>query len=99
MRLSRGRYYLTRYVDGRQKWIPLGGDYATACSRYAQFENIDNRGLPEKKFSELADRFETDCLPRYKPNSQRSYKCWMKRLRAVFDPVPIADIRQMHAAR
>lgn len=99
MRLSRGNYYLTRYVDGKQKWIPLGRDYASACSRYAELENIDDRGIPSKKFSELADRFEIDCFPRYKPNSQRSFRSWLKRLRAVFDPVPIADIRQMHAAR
>jgi len=31
MRLSRGTYYLTRYVDGMQKWIRLGKDYASAC--------------------------------------------------------------------
>lgn len=99
MRLSRGKYYLTRYIDGKQKWIPLGNDYATACTRYANLESIDDRGDPNKKFSELADRFETECFPRYAENSQRSFRSWLKPLRAVFDPVPIADIRQMHAAR
>ncbi|MGB5629676.1 MAG: tyrosine-type recombinase/integrase [Woeseiaceae bacterium] len=99
MRLSRGSYYLTRYIHGKQKWINLGRDYASACSRYAQLENIDDRGIPDKRFSELANRFEIDCLPRYAANSQRSFRSWLKPLRAVFDPVPIADIRQMHAAR
>ena len=99
MRLSHGAYYLTRYVDGQQKWIPLGKDFASATARYAELENIDDRGIPEKKFSELADRFESDCFPRYADNSQRSFRSWMKPLRAVFDPVPIADIRQMDAAR
>jgi len=99
MRLSRGSYYLTRYVDGKQKWINLGTDFASACTRYAQLENVDDRGIPNKKFSELANRFEVDCFPRYAVNSQRSFRSWLKPLRAVFDPVPIADIRQMHAAR
>lgn len=99
MRLSRNSYYLTRYVDGKQKWISLGRDYASACARYAQLENIDDRGIPDKKFCELADRFEADCFPRYSANSQRSFRSWLKPLKSVFDPVPIADIRQMHAAR
>lgn len=99
MRLSHGAYYLTAYIDGRQKWIPLGTDYASACARYAQLENIDDRGMPERKFSELANRFEADCFPRYAENSQRSFRSWLKPLRRVFGPVPIADIRQSHAAR
>jgi integrase len=99
MRLSHGQYYLTRYVDGIQKWISLGKDYASASARYAELEGIDDKGDPEKKFSELANRFEVDCCPRYSDNSQRSYRSWLKPLRAVFDPVPIADIRQMDAAR
>ena len=99
MRLSHGRYYLTRYVDGKQKWIALGKDYASATARYAELEGIDDKGDPEKKFSELADRFEADCYPRYSDNSQRSFRSWIKPLRAVFSPVPISDIRQMDAAR
>ena len=99
MRLSHGRYYLTRYVDGKQKWIALGKDYASATARYAELEGIDDKGDPEKKFSELADRFEADCYPRYSDNSQRSFRSWVKPLRAVFNPVPISDIRQMDAAR
>jgi len=99
MRLSHGAYFLTHYINGKQKWIPLGKDYASATARYAELEGIDDKGDPEKKFSELADRFETECFPRYSNNSQRSFRSWLKPLRAVFDPVPIADIRQMDAAR
>lgn len=99
MRLSHGRYYLTRYIDGKQKWIPLGTDFVSAAARYAELEGIDDKGDPEKKFSELASRFEVDCFPRYAKNSRRSFRSWLKPLTAVFDPVPISDIRQMDAAR
>ena len=99
MRLSRGRYYLTRYIDGKQKWIPLGSDFVSATARYAELEGIDDTGVTEKKFSALADRFEVDCFPRYAKNSQRSFRSWIKPLRAVFDPVPLSEIKQMHAAR
>lgn len=99
MRLSHGSYYLTRYINGKQTWIPLGTDYATASARYADLEGIDDRGQAEKAFSDLADRFEIDSFPRYSHNSQRSFRSWLKPLRAVFDPVLIADIRQIHAAR
>jgi len=99
MRLSHGAYYLTAYLNGKQKWIRLGTDFASACARYAQLENIDDRGMPERKFSELANRFELDCFPRYADNSQRSFRSWLKPLRRVFDPVPIADIRVVDAAR
>ena len=79
--------------------MPLGKDYASACTRYAELEGIVDRGTPDKKFSDLADRFEVDCFPRYSHNSQRSFRSWVKPLRAVFNPVLVADIRQMHAAR
>ncbi len=99
MRLSHGAYYYTCYIDGRQKWTRLATDYASACAKYAELENIDDRGIPDKTFNELADRFESDSFPRYADNSVRSFRSWMKPLRAVFGPVPIADIRQVHAAR
>lgn len=99
MRLSHGRYFLTRYLDGKQKWIPLGTSFASASARYAELERIDVKNESEKTFCDLADRFEVDCFPRYSLNSQRSFRSWIKPLRAVFDAVPIADIRQMDAAQ
>lgn len=101
MQLKHGTYYLTPYVDGKLQWIRLGRDYASALTRYAELIAPTKVG---ETFNEVADRFESECMSRYAvsryaANSQRSFRSWLKPLRAVFGPVPIADIKQMHAAR
>lgn len=90
-----GSYYLRR--DG--KWTNLGPDLSNALHRYAARHIQPDRPT----FDALIKRFEVAALvpDRYKPNTIRSYRCWLKPIQRVFGPQPLEDFRQqdVHAYR
>jgi integrase len=90
-----GSYYLRR--EG--KWTNLGPDLSNALHRYAATHIQPHRPT----FADLIKRFEAAALApeRYKPNTIRSYRCWLKPLNSVFGPQPLEDFRQqdVHAYR
>jgi integrase len=98
LRLSHGSYYWTPFRDGKQKWIPLGRDFAAAFARYGQLE-ADRHTATGRTFADLETRFFAEVVPKHSANTQKSYRSWIKPLRIVFGAVEVGRIRQMDAAR
>lgn len=96
MRLSRGKFYLTAYHDGRQRWIPLGADYAQAFAEYARLTAYQSPA--GHTVDDLADRFEAEVIPGLKPNTRKSYKSWLGPIRKTFGKIPVRALRQPDAA-
>jgi integrase len=96
MRLARGAYYLTAYIDGKQKWLPLGKEPAQAFAEYARLTAYSEPA--GKTVSELVDRYVREVLPTLKPKSQASYKSWLKAIVKTWGHMPVRAIRQPDAA-
>lgn len=97
MRLDGGAYYLTVYVDGKQKWLPLGREPAQAFAEYARLT-----AYPQAAGKTIADawtRYEREELPKLKPNSRKAYKSWSVPLLKTFGHIPVIALRQPHAAQ
>jgi integrase len=97
MHLKGGRYYYVTTTLPR-RWIPLDTDLAKARVLWAQIENgmdgddqlfvnLLDQYLVSKKFQDLA------------PSSRRTYESAAKKLRVVFESVPINAIRPSHVAQ
>lgn len=98
LRISHGAYYWTPVVDGKQKWIPLGRDFAAAFQQYGQLES-DRHNATGRTFADLEKRFFAEVVPKHSANTQKSYRSWIKPLRIVFASIDVGRIRQMDAAR
>lgn len=97
MRLSRGAYYLTHYVDGKQKWTPLGRDVGPA---FAKYRELTGAALPAgRTVNHLVDRFEREVLPSKRPNTRRVYGCWFPAIRKTWGEMLVTDLRQPHVAQ
>lgn len=96
MRPSHGAYYLTAYVEGKQKWIPLGREFGEALTKYR-----DLMAAPAPKgrtIQDLVNRFRTDELPKLRPSSVNAYKSWIPAIEKTWGEMQVADIRQPDAA-
>lgn len=97
MRISRGAYYLTAYVDGRQKWLPLGKDPSRAFAEYARLTAYEHPA--GKTVADAWARYEREDLPKLKPTSRKAYRSWARPLLKTFGHIPVASLRQPHAAQ
>lgn len=96
MRLSHGAYYLTSYQDRKQKWLPLGRDFAAAMITY---RDLSGYVAPTgRTVQDLVNRFVREELPKLKPNSQRVYKVWIPPIEKTWGRMLVRDLRQPHAA-
>lgn len=96
MRLSRGAYYLTHYVAGKQKWIPLGKDITVAFAKYREMG-----GLPApqgRTVRDLVTRFDLEVVPAKRPNTQRAYRGWMPAILKTWGDMLLAELRQPDVA-
>lgn len=95
-RESHGAHYLTAYIDGKQRWIPLGRDVEAAWKKYRE---LTATSAPiGHTVEDLAGRYEREILPGLKPNTRRSYRTWLEPIRKTWGHMAVADIRQHHAA-
>lgn len=96
MRLSRGAYYLTHYVGGKQRWLPLGKDIGPA---YARYRELTGAAIPGgRTVNDLVTRFEHEVLPSKRANTQRVYRCWFPAIRKTWGEMQVADLRQPDVA-
>lgn len=96
MRESRGAFYLTHYVGGKQKWIPLGKDITAAFAKYRELG-----GLPTpqgRTVRDLVTRFDLEVVPAKRPNTQRAYRGWMPAILKTWGDMLLDDLRQPHVA-
>lgn len=96
MRESRGAFYLTHYVGGKQKWVPLGKDITAAFAKYRELS-----GLPApagRTVHDLVVRFDLEVVPAKRPNTQRAYRCWMPAIEKTWGKMLLADLSQPDVA-
>jgi integrase len=98
LRLSHGAYYWTPFVNGKQKWIPLGREFAEAFEKYGRLE-ADKHEASGSSFADLERRFFAEVVPLRAKNTQKSYRSWIKPLRATFGEVDVSKITQQSAAK
>lgn len=95
-RVSHGANYLTAYVDGKQRWIPLGRDLEAAWKKYRE---LTATSAPiGHTIGDLAARYEREILPGLRANTQKSYRTWLEPIRKTWGHMPVAEVRQHHAA-
>jgi len=98
LRVSHGAYYWTPFVNGKQKWVPLGREFAEAFEKYGRLE-ADKHDATGSSFADLESRFFAEEVPKRAKNTQKSYRSWIKPLRAVFGGVDVSSITQQAAAK
>jgi integrase len=96
MRESRGAYYLTHYVDGKQRWTPLGRDLTAAFGRYREILGV--RAPIGRTVDDLVTRFELEVIPKKRPNTQRVYRVWLPAIRKTWGEILLKDLRQPDVA-
>jgi integrase len=96
MRESRGAYYLTHYVDGKQRWTPLGRDLTVAFGRYREILGV--RAPIGRTVDDLVTRFELEVIPKKRPNTQRVYRVWLPAIRKTWGEILLKDLRQPDVA-
>lgn len=88
------RYYHVTSIAPR-KWTPLGTDRARALLEWARIEGE----VPDpnvRTFDVIAGRYEREVIPTKAPRTQRDNLIELDRLRAVFGPVLIENIKPHH---
>jgi integrase len=96
MRERRGAYYLTHYINGKQRWTPLGRDISAAFAKYRDLIGI---AAPiGKTVDDLVTRFETEVMPKKRLATQRAYRSWIPAIRRTWGSMLLADIRQPDVA-
>lgn len=88
-------YYYTPYVDGRQRWIPLGSDYPRALRRWAEYEGGDRR---VSTVADALDRFLIEVVPLKADATQREYRRADPLIRKVFGRQRLDEVRPSHIA-
>lgn len=88
-------YYYTPYVDGRQRWIPLGSDYPRALRRWAEYEGGDRR---VSTVADALDRFLIEVLPLKAEATQREYRRADPIIRQVFGALGLDEVRRPEIA-
>lgn len=96
MRESRGSYYLTHYVDGKQRWKPLGKDIAAAFAKYREL--VGFQAPIGKTVRDLVVRFDLEVVPSKRPNTQRAYRCWMPAILKTWGDMLLTDLEQPDVA-
>jgi integrase len=88
------RYYHVSTTQPR-KWTPLGADRARALLEWARIEGSE----PDpnvRTFEVIALRYEREVIPGKAPRTQRDNLIELDRLRSVFGPVLIENIKPHH---
>src|SRR5690606_34609424 len=108
LRLKGKSWHLTLWVGGKPHYFALGPmtrpDAEEAARReYARLQGAYSRGagtrtLKPLRMSELFTEFETNVLPDLAPNTQKTYLCTLKKLRAYFVD-QLRDPRADHVTR
>lgn len=94
LHLKGGRYYHVSTTQPR-KWTPLGADRAQALLGWARIEGTEPD--PEvRTFDMIALRYEREVMPTKAARTQRDNLKELDRLRAVFGPVLIENIKPHH---
>lgn len=96
MRESRGAYYLTHYVAGKQRWTPLGKDITSAFAKYRQLTGLT--APAGKTVRDLAIRFDLEVIPGKRPNTQRAYRCWLPAILKTWGDMQLTDLTQPDVA-
>lgn len=97
MMLRRGAYYLLSYVEGKQRWTPLGRDYATALHKYAEAER--GEPLPIRNVDELLSAYVTDATLRLSAKTVTGYRAQADALSGVFGAMRLDDVKRSDVAR
>jgi integrase len=96
MRVSHGAYYVTAYVDGKQRWLPLGRDITAA---FAKYRELTGAGSPlGKTIDQLVDRYEREVLPGLKDATRKCYRAWIPAIRKTWGAMTIKTLTQPDAA-
>jgi len=97
MQLKHGRYFYTPHIDGKVKWVSLSRDYAEALSKWAELEGtLDHVGTT---VGEALDRYLIQALPSKSEATQREYRKYSSRIRAVFGDTALSQVRPTHIAQ
>lgn len=97
MMMRRGAYYLLAYAEGRQRWIPLGRDYAQALHAYAEHKR--GEPLPFQNVSGLLAAYLADRALTRSAKTLQGYRLDAARLTEVFGALRLADVRRADIAR
>lgn len=88
------RYYHVTSTPPR-KWTPLGADRARALLEWARIEG-EAPDPNVRTFDVIARRYEREVIPTKAPRTQRDNLIELDRLRMVFGPVLIDNIKPHH---
>ena len=95
--MRRGAYYLLAQVEGKQRWIPLGRDYAQALHTYAETER--GQPLPVQTVSGLLAAYLADRALIRSQKTMLDYRAQAERLVDVFGDLRLADVKRADIAR
>lgn len=95
--MRRGAYYLLARTEGKQRWVPLGRDYAQALHTYAEAE----RGTPVAlhNVAGLLATYLTDRAAIRSAKTMQGYRLDAERLEGVFGKLRLSDVRRADIAR
>ena len=96
LHLSHGAYYFVSRVDGRVVWRYLSRSRAEAMRLWAELEDDHPVG---STVAESLTRYERDILPDHRPETQKSYRIAIARLRHAFGEARLDQVRPMHVAQ
>lgn len=97
MMMRRGAYYLLAYAEGKQRWIPLGRDYAQALHQYAEHK----RGAPVviRDVSGLLSGYLADRTAIRSEKTLQGYRLDAARLDDVFGRLRLRDVKRVDIAQ
>lgn len=96
MRIRKGRYYYDTQGKPRRE-IPLGGDYAVALVKWAEFEGTGlTAAVTQPSFAMAWVRYRRDVLPAKAPRTQTDNLNEIEHLLKVFRDAPLAQIKPTH---
>ena len=97
MLMRRGAYYLLAHVEGKQRWIPLGRDYAAALHAYADHER--GAPVPLHNVSGLLAAYVSECMLTRAAKTVTGYQAQAAQLTEVFGSMRLSDVSRADVAR
>ncbi|MGS1002648.1 tyrosine-type recombinase/integrase [Burkholderia glumae] len=96
---SRGKTYYYYDMGGKpRRWIALGSDFVEALRRYADLEQGNRDKLAMITFRHVAQRYQSEVLPKKARETQRTNVIQLERLFEFFDnpPASLNEIKPIH---
>lgn len=98
----RGKTYYYYDLGGKpRRWIALGPDFVEALRAYADLEQGNSDRLAVITFRHVAQRYQSEVLPKKARETQRTNMIQLARLFEFFDnpPASLDDIRPIHVRK